>query len=81
MKTICTKEVLTMPTVQKKFKTSKMYFPVEKYRFNVQVFTSSDGGNTFYYAGEGRFTRTKKEARKYIKKYKKRNKNNFIFVN
>ena len=37
----------------------------EGYRYIAQQFTSKDGGNTFYYAGIGRLTLTKKEAMKY----------------
>ena len=37
----------------------------EGYRYYAQLFTSVDRGNTFCYAGIGRWTFTKKEAMKY----------------
>lgn len=38
-------------------------------RFNVKVLTSVDNGKTFSYAGQGRFTGTKKEALFYKKRF------------
>ena len=33
--------------------------------YNAQILTSVDGGETFAYCGQGRFCRTRQEAREY----------------
>lgn len=38
-----------------------------EYKYNVKIFTSMDGGRTFYYAGNGKYFKTMKEAENYIK--------------
>lgn len=39
--------------------------PEHGYRYNVRELTSADGGQSFFYTGNGRFCRTKAEAQAY----------------
>lgn len=39
--------------------------PDGKLMYNAQILTSVDGGETFAYCGQGRFCRTRQEAREY----------------
>lgn len=71
---------MTNTKIIKRFKIQEMLIPFDGYKYNVQVLTSSDCGNTFYYAGEGRFTRTRAEAQEYINNYIERNKDTFTFM-
>lgn len=41
---------------------SRLNLPIEDYLYNVVVTTSIDGGNTFYYGGNGKYARSKEEA-------------------
>lgn len=38
---------------------------VHGYRYNVRIETSTDGGKTFYYCGNGRYFKTFEEAENY----------------
>ena len=60
-----------MIAVVKKYRVEKLHFPVDDvYLYNVQEFTSVDGGNTFWYCGFGKFCRTLEEANEYVRKMK-----------
>lgn len=43
----------------------KLHFPIEGYRYNAQIITSVDGGQNFYYCGNGKYFRTEAEAEAY----------------
>ena len=43
----------------------KLAFPVDGYRYNAQIWTSTDGGATFWYCGQGNFFKTREEAEAY----------------
>lgn len=51
----------------------RFYYPVNGYKYNAEIFTSLDGGKTFWYTGNGKFFRTRKEAVAYKKKIEKEN--------
>ena len=62
-----------MANVKRKFDIKKTDFAIDGiYNYNVCVLISVDGGNNYYYCGIGRFVRTKKEARQWIKEYNKK---------
>lgn len=48
-----------------KVRIKKLRLPVDDYRYTVDVLTSIDGGKTYWYAGNGRYCKTKKEAEDY----------------
>lgn len=51
------------------YKIEKMSFPdIYGYEYNVQRWTSIDGGKSFWYCGFGRFCRDLDEAEAYIEK-------------
>ena len=60
-----------MANIMRKYIIEKNSFSIDGFKYNTQVWISIDGGDTFWYTGIGRFTRTKKEARQYIQEYKK----------
>lgn len=43
----------------------KLYQPVHGYKYNVQIETSTDGGKTYLYCGNGRYFKTFEEAENY----------------
>lgn len=47
------------------FKAIKMEEPVCGFSWNVQTWTSVDGGKNFHYCGNGRFFQTEAEAMAY----------------
>ena len=51
----------------RKYRIIKLDFPVDIYNYNVQVLTSIDGGNIYYYGGNGKFCKTLKDAEEYAK--------------
>lgn len=57
--------------IKRKYNIEKTSFPLDGiYNYNVQVLISVDGGKNYYYTGIGKFVKTKKAAREYIKEYK-----------
>ena len=48
----------------------KLFFPVDCYKFDVQILTSIDGGKTWYYGGAGGYARTIKDALQFVNKWK-----------
>lgn len=50
-----------------KIEIKELYFPVSGYRFNAQIFRSIDGGNTFWYCGDGKYFKTRSEAEQFKK--------------
>ena len=50
----------------KRYKVSKLAFPISDYKYNVQVLMSVDGGRNFYYCGIGRYCKSKEEALIYV---------------
>lgn len=60
--------------VKRKFRTEKLKFPVDGYKYNVQVLTSVDGGKNYYYCGIGKFCKTKEECKQYISEYRRKHK-------
>ena len=60
-----------MANISRKYIVEKNSFSIDGYKYNVQVWLSIDGGESYWYAGIGRFVKTKKEARQYIQEYKK----------
>ena len=55
-----------METVRK-YKILPLHFPIDGYSYNVQQWTSVDGGKTFWYCGFGKYCRTIEECKEYIK--------------
>ena len=54
----------------REFKVEKMSYPLDGvYNYNVQVWTSIDGGKTFWYAGIGKYCRNKYEVWKFKNEY------------
>lgn len=49
-----------------KFKLLPLLAPVNGYKFDVQLWKSIDGGETFWYTGNGKFCRSVEEADAYI---------------
>lgn len=47
----------------------KMQIPMDGRCYNVQIYYSVDGGNTFWYCGYGKYCRDREEVAKYIKEY------------
>lgn len=45
-----------------RFEMHKLYFPVDGYMWDVQTWTSVDGGKTFWHCGIGRYFNTEAEA-------------------
>ena len=57
--------------VKHKVVISRYSFPVDGYKWNAQVLTSIDNGKTWYYGGNGKFYKTRKEARDFRDQMKK----------
>ena len=47
---------------QKRLEIHELAFPVDGYRFNVQIWQSIDNGKTWYYAGQGKYFQTIQEV-------------------
>lgn len=60
-----------MANISRKYIVEKNSFSIDGFKYNVQVWLSIDGGESYWYTGVGRFVKTKKEARQYIQEYKK----------
>ena len=58
--------------VKRKFRTEKLKFLVDGYKYNVQVLTSIDGGKNYYYCGIGKFCKTREECKQYISEYRRK---------
>lgn len=52
-----------------RYEIKPLFFPVDGYKFNAQVWISTDGGATFAYCGIGTYTRTEHEARAWVDQY------------
>lgn len=65
----------------KRFIIRKLYFGINGYNYYVHISTSVDGGKTFYYAGEGKYTINRLQALDFINQYIEDNKEAFIFEN
>ena len=52
-----------MANIKHKYHIEKPAFPIDGYKFNVQVLISVDGGENFYYCGIGKFCKTEKKQR------------------
>ena len=48
--------------VKRKVIINKLHLPVDGFAYDVKLLTSVDGGQTYYYAGFGRFARTRNDA-------------------
>lgn len=48
--------------IKRKVIINNLHLPVDGFSYDVKLLTSIDGGQTFYYAGFGRFARTKEDA-------------------
>jgi len=57
--------------VRRKCVIEKVKNPVDGHKYNVQVWTSVDGGKNYYYCGVGRFCKSKRECKEFIRIYKK----------
>jgi len=66
-----------MSKIKFRYGIEKMYFPVDGYTHNAQVYTSVDAGKTYYYCGIGRFTKSEDEAIEYCKEHFKKQGGNF----
>lgn len=53
-------------TTLRRYSYNKLYFPVDGYKYDLKVETSVDGGETWYYGGNGRYFREGAEIGKYI---------------
>ena len=53
-------------TTLRRYNCTELNFPVDGYRYNLQIETSVDGGETWYYGGSGRYFREATEASKHI---------------
>lgn len=51
--------------IDKRVTVSEMYFPVDGYRFDAQIWSSSDFGRSWWYWGRGKFVTTLDEAEDY----------------
>ena len=65
-----------MARVLHRYITERLHFPVDGYMYNVQRWSSVDGGKNFYYCGYGKYCKTEEEAREYINKSIEEDKSN-----
>ena len=50
----------------------KLFFPIDnRYNFNLSIVTSVDGGETFYYCGNGKYATDEADIVKKIEELKK----------
>lgn len=61
------KDLVRLP---RKYKVVRLHFPVDGYRYNVQILTSIDNGRTYYYCGQGRYCKTIHDCLEYIRQVK-----------
>ena len=54
-----------MNQYQKRIEIHELHFPVDGYRFDVQVWRTADCGRTWYYCGEGKYFKTIEEVLAY----------------
>lgn len=60
-----------MKTINKIIVT-KLFFPIDnRYNFNICILTSVDGGEKFYYCGNGKYATDEKDVLKKIEELKK----------
>lgn len=59
--------------VKRRCRIRKLYFPVDCYKFDVQVLTSIDGGKNWWYGGTGSFTKNIRDALQWVKAWKENN--------
>lgn len=58
--------------IKRKYNIEKTSYPLDGiYNYNAQVWLSVDGGETFCYAGIGKFAKTKEEAQAWCEKYER----------
>ena len=56
--------------IKREYRVEELSYPLDGvYKYNVQVWTSVDGGKSYWYAGIGKYCRNKNEARKFIYEY------------
>ena len=60
-------------TTKARLEIHELHFPVDGYNFNVQVWRSIDNGQTWWYAGEGKYFRTIQEVLTYQSEFLKDN--------
>lgn len=51
--------------IMRKTVVKKLYFPVDGYEYDVQIWRSIDGGQTYAHCGCGKFCRTEADAQAY----------------
>ena len=57
--------------VIKKYRVEKLHFPLDGvYNYDVQEWSSVDGGKTFWHCGFGKYCKTLAEANEYVKSMK-----------
>ena len=49
----------------RKYTVEALHFPVDGYEYIVMLWTSVDGGETFYHCGVSKYFKTEAEARRY----------------
>lgn len=54
-----------MKKIKRKTVIEKLSFPVDGYKYNVQIWRSVDGGQTYAYCGCGKFFHTEADAQEY----------------
>ena len=47
-------------------------FPVDGYRYHTMVWRSTDSGRTYFYCGDGKYSRDWEDAERYILETKRR---------
>lgn len=50
----------------------ELSFPVDGYRFSAEIWTSIDGGKSWWYCGIGKYVHTREQAEEYFNEFKKR---------
>ena len=51
----------------RKYVIEKNNNAIDGHKYNVQIWVSIDGGTNYYYCGVGRFCKTKKECKEFIR--------------
>ncbi len=57
-------------TMRRKTVIKPMQFPIDGFSYLVEVWTSLDGGKTWYFCGIGKYAKTENEAQKIASEYR-----------